>query len=86
MSKPIAYRLEWKPGDYCYYLPAEYEREVNRGSARIRGLYRSPRPGYEQSPDVYHGTHFVRPNALRGGIVPAGFRPLYLGHIIHEPR
>ena len=85
-NKPVAYRLEWKSGDYCYYLPAEYEREINRDGARIRGLYTTPQTDHQKEPAVYLGRHFATVDAFPRRIVPESFRPLFLGHIIHEPR
>ena len=83
---PVAYRLSWSPGDYCFYTPDNYEKEIYKGSASCWGLYETAQLDLLDSPAVYFGTHFVQPKYLRGGIVPEGFIPLYLGPILNQPK
>ena len=82
---PAGYRLEWRPGDYCFYTPDGWARERARTSARVHGLFRQPQPGCGAEPAVYLGRYWVQPKNLRSGECPVGFVPLYLGPVLHDP-
>lgn len=83
---PVAYRLSWSPGDYCFYKPADYEKETYKDSASCWGLYETPQLDLLDTPAVYLGTHFVESKYLKDGVVREGFIPLYLGPILNQPK
>lgn len=85
MTCPVAYRLEWKPGDYSFYTPDEYAKEILKDGARVCGVFESQQPGCKAEPVVFRGWCWVMPKHAKGGICPEGFTPLYLGPVINEP-
>jgi hypothetical protein len=86
VEEPECYRLEWRPGRYCFYRPEDYTKEGDRvDSARVWGLYRQPQAGCPTEPAVYRGRHFVQPEYTSAGRCPDGFVPLFLGPVLNEP-
>lgn len=51
--KPQGYRLEFKAGEYCFYTPEDFAREVNADTARIWGLFVEPQPGCSNEPAAW---------------------------------
>src|ERR1700737_2080529 len=82
---PVAYRLEWKPGDYCYYTVDMYEHETYRDGARVHGLFLKPQPDCPADINVYKGQYFVQAKYYGNAERNDDFVPLYLGPMIHEP-
>ena len=84
MQQPVGYRLEWKPGDYCYYNPEDFERETFKAGARIHGLFEAPQPDCPAEINVYHGNYWVQPKHVHGDDI-TGFTKMYLGPCIYDP-
>lgn len=82
--EPAGYRLEWKPGEYCYYSAEDYARETYRDGARVHGLFHHPQPDCPADVNVYRGWCWVQPK-YDHGIRDESFMPLYLGPLLHEP-
>lgn len=84
--KPVGYRLEFKPGDPCYYRPDDYEKERQAGydGADIWGLFPEPQPGCPSEVDVYHGWCWVQPRYVSAVRDMTGFTPLYRGPLIQR--
>ena len=80
MSNPEGYRLDFKPGDPCFYTPKEYasEQASGRDGAQTRGLFRVPQPGCPDCIEVYRGWCWVQPRYARSRVM-FGFVPLYRG-------
>lgn len=70
--RPLGYRLEWKPGDYCYYTPNDYAREINVDGARIWALFAEPQPGCPSTTEVFLGWCWLRPKYAKGGLTLDG--------------
>lgn len=83
LSGVVGYRLEWRPGDYMYYTPEDFAKEINKESARIWTLHLVRQPGCPNEPAVYKGWCWsVKENHL----FTPDFTPIYLGPKIHEPK
>ncbi len=84
MSKIVGYRLEWKPGDCIFETPEAYEEEICKAGAKVWSLHEQPQPGCDPEIVVYRGTHWIRPKHVYNKNM-VGFKPLYLGPIVHDP-
>lgn len=80
MSALMGYRLEFKPGDPCYYTPKDYATEQAAGydGADTWGLFQVPQPGCQAEVEVYFGWCWVRPKYASGKDL-TDFTPLYRG-------
>ncbi len=85
MEATMGYRLELKPGEYCYYTPEGYALEAYKGDAPAHALYANPQPGCPSEIEVYKGWCWVRPKYNYGNIVDETFRPLFLGPQLGAP-
>ncbi|MCH1880427.1 hypothetical protein MJ863_12620 [Alcaligenes ammonioxydans] len=85
MEAIMGYRLEFKPGEYCYYTPEGYALEAYKGDAPAHALYANPQPGCPSEVEVYKGWCWVRPKYNSGNIVDETFRPLFLGPQLGAP-
>lgn len=85
MEAIMGYRLEFKPGEYCYYTPEGYALEAYKGDAPAHALYANPQPGCPSEIEVYKGWCWVRPKYNFGNIVDETFRPLFLGPQLGAP-
>lgn len=85
MGEVMGYRLEFKPGEYCYYTPEGYALEAYKGDAPAHALYANPQPGCPSEVEVYKGWCWVRPKYNFGKIVDETFRPLFLGPQLGAP-
>lgn len=85
MEATMGYRLELKPGEYCYYTPEGYALEAYKGDAPAHALYANPQPGCPSEIEVYKGWCWVRPKYNSGNIVDETFRPLFLGPQLGAP-
>ncbi len=81
----MGYRMEFKPGEYCYYTPEGYALEAYKGDAPTHALYANPQPGCPSEIEVYKGRCWVRPKYNFGNIVDETFRPLFLGPQLGPP-
>ena len=83
---PDGYRVEYKPGDYCFYGLTAFSVESRALSGRICGLYKSPQAGCQQEPVAYRGKfwheakHFYDSGQLDPDAVA-----LYVGPVLYEP-
>lgn len=83
---PQGYRLEWKAGNYCFYTPDEFSREVNQSSARVWGLFPTPQPGCSDEPAVYRGAMWCEARYRKANaFMDPDAVPLYLSTVLHEP-
>lgn len=81
----MAYRLEWKPGDYVHTSPEGYAKEICKEGARVWALYTKPQPDCPQEIALYRGKYFVQPKHVYDRDL-TGFVPLYLGPLINDPK
>ncbi len=83
---PIGYRLDFKPGDPCYYTPEQYEIERQAGydGADIWGLFPEPQPFCPPCVEVYKGWCWVPPRYVSSVRDLSGFTPLYRGQLIQR--
>lgn len=79
----VGYRLEWKPGEFCYSTPENYEKDICKGSARVHALFLEPQAGCPDGVEVYKCSYWVRPKYLFSST--DGMVPMFLGPKIHEP-
>lgn len=82
-SQIVGYRLEWKPGEYCYSSPENYEKDICKESARVHALHLQPQAGCCADVEVYKNGYWVQPKYLFKSA--EGMTPMYLGRLIHEP-
>lgn len=85
---PLAYMLEFAPGEPMFYEPRDYEGEDHRDGARVRGLFAQAQPGESADPIVFYSARWGwvhRKDAINGRC-PTGFRPLFEGPVLHEPK
>lgn len=80
----VAYRLEWKPGDYCFLTPENYARELCKNSARTWGLYTEPQSKCPDTAVVYKGSYWIEPKYIKNRCLDE-FKPLYMGPLLYEP-
>jgi len=85
VTAPVGFRLEWRPGDYCFYSLENFSRETQWEGACVCGLYSAPQAGCDPAVAVYRGRHWLQPRYAPSAGVPGGFTPLYLGPVLHEP-
>ena len=85
-DKPQGYRLEWKAGDYCFYTPEDFSREVNTNNARVCGLFTAPQPGCSGEPAAYRGVMLCEARYRKANaFMDPDAVPMYLGPVLHEP-
>ena len=83
---PQGYRLEWKAGDYCFYTPDEFQREVHQSSARVWALFPTPQPGCSAEPAAYRGAMWCEARYRKANAyMDPDAVPMYLGPVLHEP-
>ena len=83
---PQGYRLEWKAGDYCFYTPEDFSREVNTNNARVCGLFTAPQPGCSGEPAAYRGVMWCEARYRKANaFMDPDAVPMYLGPVLHEP-
>ena len=82
-STEVAFRLDFKPGDPCYYTPENLKVAVAAGydGADIWGLFTEPQPNCCQKVEVYYGRFWVQPKYAKGFDL-TDFTPLYRGPIL----
>lgn len=84
---PVAYRFEWKPGQYVFYTAASFKREHQqyKDSARIYPLFTERQEGCSPFIAVYLGPHFIQPQYVHEQTNLEGFQALYLGPVLNKP-
>lgn len=84
----VAYRMEYKHGDPCFYRPEDFVIAMRAGydSADAWPLYPQPQVGCSDEVDVYWGKYFIQPKYSRGWDLKE-YIPLYRGpQLIHKPQ
>lgn len=83
MTEPVGYRLEFKPGDPCYYSPKSYKMAIEAGTANADtyGLFTEPQPDCSNEIEVYKGWCWVQPKYVHGRDM-SEFTPLYRGPLL----
>jgi hypothetical protein len=84
LQMPVAYRLEYKPGDYCFSLAGDLFKWKYWKGARIHSLFTSPQNKCPDKVAVYKGKFWVEPKYSTPTLI-AGAIPLYLGPMVYEP-
>ena len=80
------YKLEWKPGDPCFYSVDMFELESYKDSAKIWALYAIPQPGCDQGVVVYKSSRrWTQPKYLHGRAPEEMGVPLYVGPLLFAP-
>ncbi len=80
MSLIVGYRVDFRPGDPCYYTPAGFRKELRAAvRADVWGLYLTPQPGQPQEVEVFKSWCWVRPKYRRPSVDDADFQAYYLG-------
>jgi len=82
---PVAYRLEFRPGDPLYYSLEDFALEKHKQGSTIRGLYLKPQPGCPTQPDAYRTPKVFVPRKYSRGLNLSTMTPLYLGPVLHDP-
>lgn len=86
VCRPVGYRLEFRPGDFCFYSLADFARETFAFGAAIQGLYADPQPGCPAEPAAYRGRYWHSARHYQGNKqTDPDAVPLYLGQVLHDP-
>ncbi len=83
LNLPDGYRLEFRPGDPCYYSPSNYKSAQDAGfdNADTWGLFKAPQHGCSPDVEVYLGWCWKQPKYVYGSSLD-GFIPLYRGPLL----
>lgn len=82
MDQIGGYRMEWKPGEYVYMSPEDFEKKRTAG-ARVWILHTQPHAGCNPAIEVYRGATWVQPKHVHGKFMGAHV-PLYLGPMLKD--
>ena len=80
MKEVTGYRVEWRPGDPCYYSPSDFAKEIHTDTAIVYELHIEPLGDVE----VYKSWYWIRPKYLYGRSTE-GMTPMYRGRCINKP-
>ena len=77
------YRLDFKPGDPCYYSVDDYNNALLSGyaNADVYPLHNSPQQGCSQQVEVYKGEYWIQPRYVYTKDI-SGYMPLYRGALV----
>jgi hypothetical protein len=86
VNKPIGYRIEYRPGRYCFYDLSGFLLETQRDGGRIHSLHKTPVPGCPAEPVVYRGSYWTATeNRHANSRMDPFAEPCYLGPELHDP-
>ena len=76
----LGYRIDFRPGDPCYYTPRDMETAIQTGnmSSHFWPLYYSPQPDCPDTVEVYFGWCWIEPKYVFRCPVD-NFIPMYRG-------